>query len=363
MLFPTLYKKAKTEATQQWTIEVLVDKYRTHAGQVGGVITTSDWTVCQPKNIGRANATSATEQAMNEAAAKWKKKTEQHYFEDITKIERNTAFFEPMLAEHYKDHKEKITFPVYSQPKLDGVRCIIKADGMWSRTGKRIVSCPHIFATLEFYLKQDPTLVFDGELYNHAYKDDFEKLASLIGKKKPTEAELAESAEKVEYWIYDIAGTRKKFSDRFVGAYQKYRAKMVRFVYTDQCRSQADLDWCYEKYLNDKFEGQMVRTNTLYENCRTVGLLKRKEHVDEEFKVLDVIEGEGNWSGFAATAVVDLGNGIVCKPTVKMKNEGKRRLWLNRGKVIGKQGTVRYQNRTKDGSLRFPRLIAIRDYE
>ncbi len=66
MKLKTIYKKTKTGATQEWTIEVDGNKYRTHSGQVGGAITTNEWTVVYGKNIGKANGTTDSEQAFKE---------------------------------------------------------------------------------------------------------------------------------------------------------------------------------------------------------------------------------------------------------------------------------------------------------
>ena len=87
MKLDTIYKLTKTGATQEWTIEIEDNKYRTHSGQVGGVITTNEWTVVFGKNIGRANATTDSEQALAEAVAKQTKKLESGYFEDINNID------------------------------------------------------------------------------------------------------------------------------------------------------------------------------------------------------------------------------------------------------------------------------------
>ena len=35
----------------------------------------------------------------------------------------------------------------YTQPKLDGIRCVIDKNGMHTRGGKPINSCPHIWAS------------------------------------------------------------------------------------------------------------------------------------------------------------------------------------------------------------------------
>ena len=97
MKLQTIYKKTKTGATQEWTIEVEGNKYRSHSGQVGGQITTNEWTVCFGKNVGRANSTTDAEQAMAEAVAKRTKKLESGYFEDVNNINEQ-QYFEPMLA-------------------------------------------------------------------------------------------------------------------------------------------------------------------------------------------------------------------------------------------------------------------------
>ena len=138
MKLQTIYKQTKTGATQEWTIEVVGNKYRTHSGQVGGAITTNEWTVVYGKNVGKANGTTNEEQALKEAEAKRTKKLESGYFENIKHIGKK-QYFEPMLAGKWEDRKDKIEYPIYSQPKLDGIRCIVTIDGMFSRNGKPII--------------------------------------------------------------------------------------------------------------------------------------------------------------------------------------------------------------------------------
>ena len=92
----------------------------------------------------------------------------------------------------------------YTQPKLDGIRCLVNKHGMNSRSGKPINSCPHIFEALEQFVKDYPNITLDGELYNHELKSDFQKIVSLVRKVKCRPEEIAESAELVEYHIYDM---------------------------------------------------------------------------------------------------------------------------------------------------------------
>jgi hypothetical protein len=115
----TLYSRATTGKVLEWTIEVESNKYRTISGYIDGVKTTSEWTICEPKNVGRSNSTTAEEQAINESTAIHRKKMEKGAFENINDIDI-PIYFEPMLANKWEDYKNKIVFPAYSQPKLDG---------------------------------------------------------------------------------------------------------------------------------------------------------------------------------------------------------------------------------------------------
>ena len=119
MTLPTLYSRTSTGAVQQWTIEIEGDSYRTHFGQVDGKQQTTEPTLCKAKNEGKANATTAQEQALKDAKALWKKKKDSGCFENIADID-TALFTEPMLAKKYEDYIDDIVFPVYSQPKLDG---------------------------------------------------------------------------------------------------------------------------------------------------------------------------------------------------------------------------------------------------
>jgi len=120
MKLETIYKKTKTGATQEWTIEVSDNKYRTHSGQVGGQITTNAWTVVYGKNTGKANGTTDIEQALKEAIAKRTKKLESGYFESITNIDEK-QYFEPMLAAKWEDYNLRVFITLMSNNTLN--RC------------------------------------------------------------------------------------------------------------------------------------------------------------------------------------------------------------------------------------------------
>ena len=373
---PTLYSRSSSGKIQQWTVQVEDDKYRTTFGQVDGKQQTTEWTVAKPTNEGRANVRDEFEQARFEAEAIWKKKKDSGYFVSVSDIDSFT-FVEPMLAKNYDDYKEKISYPVFSQPKLDGIRCVVSSSGMFTRNGKPIPSCPHIREQLQPLFEKDPGLIIDGELYSHTFKHDFNKITSLVKKTKPTEADLKESAELVEYWVYDIINAAKTFSERihFIGksliddsfefskTYKK-EFPSIKLVDTELANNSDTLDSLYGHYMEEGFEGQMVRLNTKYENKRSKNLLKRKEFQDSEYTILDVIEGEGNKTGMAGAMLFKNELGIEFTSNIKGDRAFIKEIWDNKNDYIGKEATIKYFNKTPTNLLpRFPYVVAIRNYE
>jgi DNA ligase-1 len=361
---PMLYSRTSTGAVQVWRIEVHDNKYRTHSGQKDGQQIISEWTACKGKNLGKSNETTPCKQAENEALAKWKKKKETGYFENEYEID-NVKYPEAMLAYNFEDYSEDIVYPVYCQPKLDGIRCLVTKDGMFSRNGKKFVSVPHIFRALEGLFKNNPNLVLDGELYSHKFRDDFNSICSLVKKTKPNDLDLQESAEKIQYWIYDLVDTTSAFSMR----QWKLRTlinpnKYIVLVDTYEAQSKGQLDKFYETFLADGMEGQMVRINVPYQNKRTKFLLKRKEFKTEEFRVIGYGQGIGNRSGTMGYLECVNKDGRIFNSNIKGNFEFLTRLWKDREKIVGKMATIRFFNYTPDEKVpRFPFVIAIRDYE
>lgn len=367
MKLPIIFSRASTGKIQEWSIEIDGDKYRTISGQQNGKMTVSEWTVAKPKNIDKVNETSGEEQALLESQAKYRKQLAQGgYKEKIEDID-NEEFFSCMLAKDYNDRKDKVTFPIYSQPKLDGIRCIISEKGAFTRNGKPILTAQHIVKLLEPLFNEYDGLILDGELYSHSFKNDFNKIASLVKKTKPTEEDLKESAQLLQYWCYDSCLLESpKFSQRYLFLQEnveKIAPKIIKVVDTTFCKSQKELDSCYEKYMEDGYEGQMIRFDDHYESKRSANLLKRKEFIDEEYVILDILEGEGNKSNMAGAMVFKNKNGKQFNSNIKGTWEYCAELLKNRNKYIGQQATIKYFNLTPDGIPRFPYVTAIRNYE
>jgi DNA ligase-1 len=355
-----LYKTDTKGKTRVWWVEHDEEKYRVHSGLLDGKVTVSGWKYPEPKNVGRTNETTVKEQVELEVAALYEKKLNQgNYHDTLEGIKEGPKFVKPMLAIKF-DPKKHIDFPYHVQPKLDGIRCLISKDGMFSRQGKPINSCPHIWEDAKSIFAKHPDIVLDGELYNHELKHDFEKIVSLVRKSKPDEEDLAESKRLVEYHVYDvISSVPEIYQNRSMDAYTMTLDCDYIFpvgnVIIDRL---GDIEQYMSECLEEGYEGAMVRCSaTPYEHKRSKSLMKYKVFDDAEFKVVEILEGEGNWAGVAKAVEILLPDGTTQKSGMRGTLEFAEELWKNQDKMVDSIVTVRYQGLTGDNKLRFPVVI------
>ena len=351
-----LFKRSTTGKISAWKVEVEGNKFRTISGFTDGKKVTSEWTVCKAKSY-----CTSEEQAVNQATALHTKKKDLGAFEDIKDID-TPVFFKPMLAQDFVKLKDKVTYPVMSQPKLDGVRAVVQESGMKSRNGKPHLSTPHIHESLEKLFKEDSDLVFDGELYVHKGECDFNKIISLVRKKKPTLEDIAESKEHIKYHIYDLPSHPGTFEERMEALKELDLPECCVLTSTHLCKDEDEVMSYYSEYMADGYEGQMVRViDSVYENKRSKSLMKHKVFYDQEFTIIDVLEGKGKLTGKVGRIIFEI-NGTRFKSAVNGDHEYLEQLFKD-GNLIGKQATVKYFELTTDGIPRFPKVIAIRDFE
>lgn len=361
-----LYKKDKNEKLLIWFIEIEDDKYRTYSGQLDGTLTISNWTTALPKNVGKKNETSGKDQAIKEVEAKIKKKLEEGYTKNIdeAKLQDHNIQECVMLAEKYSNFINTIPDNefIYVQPKLDGVRSrmvSLEDKSLISRKNKPFLGIPHIIKEL-----QEVNLLLDGELYNHELKEDFNTIISIVRKLKPTKEDLELSEKLMQYHIYDCV-TTDKFSvryDKLSALFKKHNFKYLKLVPTYQIKKDQVIEY-HNKFVNEGYEGIIIRRDANYEFFRSKNLLKYKVFVDKEFEIVDVIEGVGNRSGMMGKLLLRLENGSTFEANSKGDFTYYKELLENKHLYIGKYATVKYQNLTPEGVPRFGVVTAIRDYE
>ncbi len=366
--FPTLYKKTSTGKIQTWEIWVEESTIHSQSGQLDGKKIKSEDTIREGKNIGKANETTPLTQALAEAESRWVDKTKKGYTTSIEGASSGVVEdvieggINPMLAKSYAEQGDKIKFPCAVQPKLDGIRCISINKSLWTRTRKPINSVPHILK--DILETNNFKLTLDGELYNHKFKNDFEKITHIVNQKK----EVSKDYQVVEYHIYDIP-SNENFLNRNLQLKEIFKqipkTSPLKLVETLIVNDELELEEAYEKFKKQGYEGAMVRNlDSPYEYKRSNHLQKIKEFEDSEFEIVGAEEGRGKLQNHLGA--------FICKTKddwrfkVKMAGEQSRlkNYWDNQKDYLGKLLTVKYQGLTgKSGVPRFPVGKTIRDYE
>ena len=273
-----------------------------------------------------------------------------------------------MLAHKYNE--DKADYPAFIQPKLDGVRCLFTAKGAVSRANNQFMNVEHIEQALKPFFAKNPTAILDGELYNHGLKDDFEKIISLVKKRKPTDADRAEAKELVQYHMYDVASmTIATYVDRnlFLLAEPSFRNSSILEVTSTRLATDFDDAKLYH-VMNLKlgYEGSIYRTPSgKYKGTRSWDLMKFKDFHDAEATIIGYEIGKGKREGTLGKFIMqdDDGNKFGCPPGKGYNYKDLANMLENIHDYIGQYATFTYFERTKAGSYRHPHYKTLRNYE
>ena len=281
----------------------------------------------------------------------------------------------PMLA--YPVSKKEIDYskPVFVQPKLDGVRCVIQYEKhsqpredvvvAYSRTGKEWKNIQHILTQLKPFFQKYPNVILDGELYNHDFCNDFEQIISMVRKTKPTDEARLKSAENVQFHCYDIIDEELPFDQRceFISESLMLLGDSIHTLDTIMVFDEEDAQSVHRSNLKKGYEGSIVRTNDVYKCGRSWSLRKFKEFHDEEAMLIDWVEGKGKRKGTIGKFRAVDADGVVFGMPVMDNFAYLQENFEYMKQSLGKTATFTYFEKTKAGSYRHPLFKCIRNYE
>ena len=362
--YPTLYALSSTGKTLVLWIEQDGDKYRASHGQQGGKIVVDEWTVAQPKNVGKKNETTGEQQATLEIEAKYAKKLKSGgYWEDVKDINKE-KFFQVMLAKSLSDYEAKLDWSkgIGVQIKFNGGRALATRNGIFTRKGERYMTVPHIEKALAPFFEKYPNAKLDGEFFRYELREQLNKIMELIRRTVHiTPQHLIDSERMVRFYVYDGFGFGAIDADNYITRKAMIERRLVGIPYIEEVKtivvySKIELDKVYQTFLADKQEGAIIRIlDAPYEQKRSKYLLKYKPVDDGEGIITAVIEGEGNWTGMAAKATLQW-NGKTFDATFKGTEEQKATIWQEQKKWLGKEVTFLYNGLTGYGIPNFARI-------
>lgn len=243
----------------------------------------------------------------------------------------------------------RIKYPVLVSPKLDGLRAIFKDGKFYSRLGNQFKGLTRLEECLKSILT--PEIMLDGELMveGEHFNEISGQLRSFNETNKATfnvfdAPHLSLPLEQRCSWIEDLVIPESR-----INVIQHFMA-----------HDDDDIQDLYQDALAHGHEGIMVKDpRSLYENARTWSWMKVKPIHTEDLKVIGTFEGQGKYEGLCGGLIVDRG-GVRVRVGSGL-SDAQRNIWADDSSdILGATIEVAFQEVTPDGSLRHPRLKAVR---
>jgi DNA ligase 1 len=380
MKLTNLYKKDASGNMLGWRIWTEANCVFTRHGRLDGSIQQDMYEVLEGTNIGRSNQRDEIEQAEFEAESKWKKQVKyKGYFESIQAANEagdNTYFgaLKPMKAQRHDKHAHKLFYPLYVQPKLNGLRCMATmyqgTVKLYRSGGQMIKHFEHIRCDLLKIMKNGD--IFDGELYDHG--TPLSVISGIV--RADVNVKSKEVQEKIKFWIFDapkigVHDIENTFFTRFDELYKRfnnYQGEHLILVGTTAVDSDKLSEAMYVDFVHDGYEGMMYRLmNMSYKpGKRSYEIQKRKDFQEDDFQILYANEGKGRAKGMAVSFTCtkfsnELGEDATFEVPMNGTDEYRIMLWNSPESFRGKWLQTRYLNLSVYGIPEIPKGLQIRD--
>jgi ATP-dependent DNA ligase len=369
--------------------------------------------ISSPVNEGKSNERNVFQQALIYARAQWLKKKDKGCKEtkedekkkgkkgkngkiDLAYV--NNVMYFPMLAKPFKDGEKHLQYPLYIQPKLDGVRCLVflqKKDGgvenviAYTRAKKPFPSVDYLKEILYPYLndlydeEKNQSIFLDGELYKHG-----KRLQDISGDSRNEKTDTSnENASRNEYHVYDCfypleldtPFTQRR--EQLVALYDALStedAKVIRRVPTFKVSSYEMAEKRYDKFVAMGYEGAILRNSDgpYLGNSQKTGaflrskdLVKMKQRFSDEYECVGYTEGKRGKDKGAVIWICQTVDGTQFNVTPKDTTYEERYALFQEceadfaNQYEGRMLTIEYEDLSKDGVPLRAKALTFRDYE
>ena len=331
-----LYKKDSKDKLRTVIIRTEANKLIQEGGLLDGNLVRHT-RECTPKNVGKSNETTGALQAIAELSSIVTKKLREGYFKTIEEASNNKVLL-PMLAK--TADLSTLVYPVFIQPKLDGMRMLAFGSHKISRKNKEIETMGHI-NTLDI---GGHTL--DGELYAHGLS--FQENMKLIKK-------VTKDSVNVKYHVYDLPSATGGFASRYAQLSEVVKGNPnIEVVPTYVANNEEELLSRHLEFISQGFEGTIIRLDGIKYtfNKRSSQLLKLKDFIDETYEIINVVPSDKIPE--QGKVVCRMSDGQIFTCGMKLSHEERVEILINKSEVIGKLAEVRFFEYTDGGLPRFP---------
>jgi DNA ligase-1 len=276
----------------------------TNTGYQNMKITKSaDTIISTGKNLGKKNKTTVITQAISDATSRYNLKVKGGYSLTIEEKKEDDILFPfPMAVNTYQNHSNKLKYPLYVQPKLDGLRMLAKLYNgkviLTSRRMHEIIGFEKLKQELQIILEQiDVDLILDGELYKHGM--NLQTISGIVRNE-----DNLEEKDQLQFWLFDCfqVNDTSGFEDRInllSTLLEDHEFNYIKLTETKKINSSEEADDYFNQVVEDGYEGIIYKSiDRHYEYSfdkekRSMYYLKRKKQFDAEFEIIGYTSGVG----------------------------------------------------------------------
>lgn len=265
----------------------------------------------------------------------------------------------PMLCHRYKTHFNRLSWPCYIQPKLNGIRAIYhsEADVFQSHSRRTKEVChwnPPVLAHIREQLQGlfNQNVILDGELYVHGWP-----LQRINGAASVNRIAPANNTNQIQFWVFDLVAD-VPFEQRYQ-ALQQLKQVYPHVVETHHVMSPSAADHFYNAWKKQGYEGMIYRnphnTYGFIDRCtnqenRWSYMIKRKDRSSSEYEIVGITE-ETSLTGVAKqrTGALELvtSNGQRFTAGSGLNTEQREAFWTT--PPVGRMATISFEMLSEGG--------------
>jgi len=250
-----------------------------------------------------------------------------------------------------------ISYPIWAEPKYDGIRVIAVYDEgtvqLFSRKGKEFTNFPKIQTAIHNH-EQFQGLMLDGEVFGATFDD-----ATTVAHRKD-----GKDDSDLTFCVWDCMHARefaasncqrtlvdrqKMLSGAICGCDPKVHQAPGCLIQNEQ-----HMLATFHAIREQGYEGLVLKPlDSLYSYKRSRAWIKVKEMYAQEFTAIGFEQGKGKHAKVLGALKVE-GNGLHAEVGSGFTDEQRAEIWKNRESYQGRLAEVKYQEVTDDKSLRFP---------
>jgi DNA ligase 1 len=269
------------------------------------------------------------------------------------------------LAQPYDPERHELDGPWVAEEKLDGLRMATVEETPFTRNGKLITSAARILDDMDDILAGN---VFDGENMGGGDAGDFDEASGQIRRKDGT------TAEDAVYHVFDVVpidqwrmrstiphNERNEMLRELLGRRRRKHVVYVPHIDIGTNPPTAELTRLRDYMISKGFEGLILKRDDMpYQFKRSRYLLKYKDMMDADGRIVGYYEGKGKYKGMLGgfSIMVD---GVPTNFGSGYSDQQRKQFWHDRDDMVGLTAEVQYQNKTKkNAKCRFPVFLKMR---